>query len=150
MSASRYWEDAQTTDAAFAGGGWFRSRDLGHLDGDGFLYYVDRARDEIATADGVVYPHVIEEAALRVADVSGAGAVGLGEPPLQQVVVAVTAKRPVGHELLCARVADEVATALPGHARTRVVVVEELPTVLGGAKVQREVLRGRLETEMAV
>jgi acyl-coenzyme A synthetase/AMP-(fatty) acid ligase len=145
MSSSRYWDQPALTEAAFGPGGWFRSRDLGYLDDDGSLYYVDRARDEILTARGAVYPHAVEEAVLRHPAVAGVGAVGLGDPHEQEVVAAVTLKRPGGDRgALVSEIAAAAAVALPGGTPPRIVVVEELPTVLGGAKVQRDVLRGRL------
>ncbi len=39
-----YWNKPEATAAAFEGG-WFRSGDLARLDGDGFVYIVDRAKD---------------------------------------------------------------------------------------------------------
>src|SRR5271169_3845318 len=47
------------TASSFFPGGWFRPNDIGYLDAEGFLYYLDRAKDRIQTVSGIVYPHVV-------------------------------------------------------------------------------------------
>ena len=42
-----YWRDEDRTREAFHDDGWFRTGDVGHLDGDGFLYLTDRRKDMI-------------------------------------------------------------------------------------------------------
>ena len=147
ISQGRYWGEPQLTDRAISAAGWFRSGDLGVLDEDGFLIYVDRARDAISTAGGRVYPHDVEAAVLRHAAVANCGAVGLGEPGAQEVVAAVVLKPDAN--AVAQEIAALAAQSLAGQARPRVVIVAELPVVLGGAKVQRDVLRGRLTKQAA-
>jgi acyl-coenzyme A synthetase/AMP-(fatty) acid ligase len=142
MSRGRYWESPVLTEHAFHADGWFRSGDLGAVDKDGFLTYVDRNRDVIATDAGAVYPHEIEAAVLRHAAVANCGAVGLGEPGSQEVLAAVLLKQ--GATADVAAIAGAARHSLPAHARPRIVIVNDLPVVLGGAKVQRDLLRERL------
>lgn len=147
MSIGGYWGMPERTQEAFAyGGDWFRPEDVGYLDQDGFLYYVDRVKDRISTPEGVVYPHLVEAAVLRHDAVANCGVVGLGEAGAQEVVTAVLLKpgrapsADLEREIL--RSAEEGSK---GYERPkRVFFVEELPTVLGGAKVQRGALRERL------
>lgn len=142
MSAGSYWGMPDRTERAFLPGDWFRPDDVGYLDDEGFLYYVDRAADSIPTAAGTVYPHIVEAAVLRHPDVANCGVVG---PDGDRVVAAVVLKPGAGDTP--ALRADIAASAEPGlapHERPEIVVVEELPCVLGGAKVQRGVLRQRL------
>lgn len=145
MSNSTYWEMPERTEAAFLAGGWFRTEDIGYQDADGFLYYLDRAKDRIDTDEGVVYPHLVESVVLRHPAVANCGAVGLELDGTRAVVVAVELRPGVA---AAAELAEEIrAVAVNGLAKgrpARVVVVEALPTVLGGAKVQREVLRDQL------
>jgi acyl-CoA synthetase (AMP-forming)/AMP-acid ligase II len=56
-----YWRDAAATAAAFRDG-WFRTGDLGTLDGRGFLNLVDRAKDVIVTGGETVYSTEVEHA----------------------------------------------------------------------------------------
>ena len=139
MSLGGYWGLEEATAQAFFDGDWFRPRDVGYLDADGFLYYADRAGDEIETAEGVVYPHYVEAELLRHGSVANCGVVGVDG----DVVAAVLLKDPgeASEELVAA-----ILTTVGGDVRRpdRVVFVSELPTVLGGAKVQRAALREQL------
>jgi acyl-coenzyme A synthetase/AMP-(fatty) acid ligase len=145
MSLGEYWGLPERNEQSFFPGDWFRPYDVGYLDEDGFLYYSDRAGDRITTEHGTVYPHLVEEAILGHDAVVLCGVVGLGEPGSEEVVVGVQLKEgyPPSDQL-----AAEIllATArLPEHERpVRAVFVSELPTVLGGAKVQRQGLREQL------
>ena len=150
MSEGSYWGLERKTEEAFFPGGWFRPFDVGHLDEDGFLYYADRAADTIHTAAGVVYPHLVETAVLRHADVANCGVVGLGEPGSEEVVAAIVLKAGVERT---PRLQEEILAAarsgLEDHGRpSRIVVVDDLPTVLGGAKVQRAALKEQLTADL--
>lgn len=143
MSDSSYWDLPERTAAAFLPGGWFRPADVGYLDDDGFLYYVDRAVDTILTTDGAVYPHSVEAAVLRHHAVAQCGVVGLGN----QVIAAVSLKPGVvADPALRDAIATSAAPGLRPYEIPYIVIVDELPTVLGGAKVQRALLRNQLET----
>ncbi|MDQ3947419.1 MAG: acyl--CoA ligase [Actinomycetota bacterium] len=147
MSIGEYWGQPEKTAESFLPGDWFRPMDVGYLDEDGFLYYSDRAGDKITTEKGVVFPHLVEGAVLRHAAVANCGVVGLGEIAAQEVVCAVllkadrTASPELADEIL-AGTADLPATDRP----TRVIFVDHIPTVLGGAKVQRQALREQLSS----
>lgn len=146
MSIGEYWGMADKTAEAFFPGDWFRPFDVGFLDADGFLYYADRAGDRITTTAGVVYPHLVETAVMRNRAVANCGVVGLGEEGRQEIVAVVLPKggRDAGPELEAEILAD-AAEGVAEHERpTRVVFVDQLPTVLGGAKVQRAVLREQI------
>jgi acyl-CoA synthetase (AMP-forming)/AMP-acid ligase II len=139
MSIGGYWGLPDATEQAFFAGDWFRPRDIGYLDEDGFLYYADRAGDEIRTDDGVVYPHYVEAELLRHPAVANCGVVGV-----EELVVAVVQLKDPGEP--SAELEQAILAMCAGSVRTpdRVVFVSELPTVLGGAKVQRGQLREQL------
>jgi acyl-coenzyme A synthetase/AMP-(fatty) acid ligase len=147
MSTSQYWEDPERTRSSYLPSGWFRPFDIGYLDEDGFLYYLDRAKDRILTAQGVVYPHRVEAALLRHPAVAHCGVVGLGKSGAEEVVAGVLLKAgQVPSDELRREIERAAMPGLQEHERpARLTFVTELPTVLGGAKVQREVLRQRLE-----
>jgi acyl-coenzyme A synthetase/AMP-(fatty) acid ligase len=144
MSSGSYWNLPDKTEQAFFPGGWFRPNDIGYIDSDGFLFYLDRAKDRITTPDGVVYPHVVETAVLRHNDVANCGVIGIGENGRQAVIAAVLLKNGAARKPALASEIIAACKSLAVHAVPRdVIVVDDLPTVLGGAKVQREVLRQR-------
>lgn len=142
MSIGLYWGMPERTASVFLPGDWFRPADVGYLDESGFLYYVDRAADSIPTTSGTVYPHAVEAAVLKHPAVANCGVVGLGG---DRVVAAVVLKEGIADTPSLREEID--GTAAPGlspHERPEIVVLDELPCVLGGAKVQRAVLRERL------
>lgn len=146
MSTSQYWNLPERTAESFFPGGWFRPSDVGYIDDEGFLYYLDRAKDRIQTASGIVYPHVVESALLRHGTVAHCGVVGMGTIGAQDVVAAVLLKPDVSATPSIEREILETARSALAACEVpkRIVFVADLPTVLGGAKVQREVLQQRL------
>ena len=146
MSASSYWGQPERTNEAFFPEGWFRPSDIGYMDEEGFLYYLDRAKDRIRSAAGIVDPHIVESALLRHDAVANCGVVGFDKNGAQEVVAAVQLKSGVkaGPQLEQAILqlarGGLAAHEVPG----RLIFVQDLPTVLGGSKVQREVLQRSL------
>lgn len=150
MSIGSYWGLEERTRQAFFPGDWFRPGDIGYLDADGFLYYADRAVDRITTTAGTVYPHLVEAALLRHELVANCGVVGVGAEEGQVIVAAVVLKLGADPSEATRQDIATRAADLREHERpARIVFVEELPTVLGGAKVQRQALKGQLEAEPA-
>jgi len=146
MSSSTYWGLKEKTAEAFFPGDWFRPSDIGYIDDDGFLYYLDRAKDCITTAQGVVYPHVVETALLRHEAVANCGVVGLGNSSDQTVVAGVLLQGgKTGTPGLSETILASASETLPEQELpTKIVFLDELPTVLGGAKVKREELRDQI------
>jgi long-chain acyl-CoA synthetase len=78
-------------------GGWVATGDLGYLDGDGYLFVVDRKREMIICGGFNIYPAELEALILEhpgVAEVAVVGAPDerLGEIPVAYVVPAVGAR----------------------------------------------------------
>ena len=143
MSVGGYWGMPAATDAAFFGDDWFRPRDIGFLDEDGFLFYADRAGDEITTSTGTIYPHYVETAILAHPDVANCGVVGVHDEVVAAVLLRAGAEG-------SAEVERAILELVDGDGRpARCVFVDELPTVLGGAKVQRSALREQLTAQVA-
>ena len=56
-----YWGKPGANAECFEEGGWFRTGDIGHLDGDGFLFITDRKKELLKTSgDKLVAPQPIE------------------------------------------------------------------------------------------
>src|SRR5436190_6191451 len=76
-----YYKDPAATHEAFTEDGWFRTGDVGELDGDGFLKITDRKKDLIITAGGKnVSPQNLENALKASRFVSQALVVGDRRP----------------------------------------------------------------------
>ena len=60
-----YWEDPESTAAAFTPDGWYRTGDIGEVDASGSLRLVGRARSMFVMANGMnVHPEDVEAALL--------------------------------------------------------------------------------------
>jgi long-chain acyl-CoA synthetase len=83
-----YWEDPAATAAAFTDDGFYRSGDLGHLDGRGRLVLHGRKRDMIVLPNGFnVFPEDIENA-LRVAGIRDSVALETEPGRIEAIVLA--------------------------------------------------------------
>jgi long-chain acyl-CoA synthetase len=119
--------------------------DVGRLDGDGYLYIVDRIKDLIIRGGFNVYPRDVEDALLEHPDVALAGVVGVASESHGEEVVAFVSLRP-GARLEPERLVDWSRERIGGYKYPRHVhVVDELPLTAVG-KVDRKALRERLRT----
>ncbi len=73
-----YWRRPEETATVFVDGA-LRTGDIGYLDGDGYLFLVDRIKDLILCGGYNVYPRVIEEAAYRHPAIEEAIAIGIAD-----------------------------------------------------------------------
>ncbi len=115
-----YWQKPEATTAALDADGWYSSGDLGYLDGDGYLYLVDRSKDMIVSGGENVYCTEVEDAIYTHPGVLEATVFGIPDEQWGEAVHAVVVPRD-GAEL------DE--TTLIAHCRNRI----------GGYKVPKSV-----------
>ena len=74
-----YWRDPEQTAAAFEGD-WYKTGDLGYLDGEGFLNIQGRLKDMIVLPSGQnVFPEDIEAVLVKHPQVNDATVVGVGK-----------------------------------------------------------------------
>ncbi|HEX4109972.1 MAG TPA: class I adenylate-forming enzyme family protein [Solirubrobacteraceae bacterium] len=127
-------------EAAFDAEGWFRSGDLGVLDGQGYLRIVGRSKDMILRGGTNIFPAETEALLAEHPAVRAAAVVGVPDARLGELVCAVIAgeRDPPGLAALCAFLAER------GLARfkhpERLLVVAELPLNAGG-KLDRAAVR---------
>ena len=88
----RYWDDPETTAAAFVNG-WFHTGDLGRFDDDGYLTITGRLSDLINRGGEKVSPVEVERELVRHPDVLEACVFPLPHPTLGQEVVAALVPR---------------------------------------------------------
>lgn len=135
-TASRaYFGDEAATGEVFRDG-WVRMGDLGYLDGDGYLYLVDRESDVIKSGAHKVSTLHVEEAVYQHPDVVEAAAFGVTHPALGKAV-AIAVVGTVDHADLRAFLSGRLAPhELPHH----LVTLDSLPRNHGG-KVDKRALR---------
>jgi acyl-CoA synthetase (AMP-forming)/AMP-acid ligase II len=69
--------------------GWLKTGDIGYLDGDGFLYLADRAKDMIIRGGENIYPVEIENELLELDQVKEVAAIGMPNERLGEEVAVV-------------------------------------------------------------
>jgi fatty-acyl-CoA synthase len=92
VMAGYYKNPAATAEASAHG--WHHTGDIGYLDGDGFLFVVDRAKDMIITGGFNVYSAEVEQALMAHDAVRDCGVIGLPDDKWGERVVAVVQPRP--------------------------------------------------------
>ena len=76
--------------------GRLHTGDMGHLDGDGFLYVVERKKDLIIRGGFNIYPREVEEVLYAHPAVAEAAVVGRRDPLMGEEVLAFVALKPGG------------------------------------------------------
>ncbi|MCK9520286.1 MAG: o-succinylbenzoate--CoA ligase [Dehalococcoidia bacterium] len=138
---SGYWNRPDATASALHDG-WLHTGDIGRLDGDGFLYVLDRRDDLIVCGGENVYPAEVEAAIKSFAGVCDACVVGLPDERWGQVVAAAIVS--TEGSLDTAALETYLRTKLAGYKVPRTVrLVESLPVTASG-KVRRNVVRAEL------
>lgn len=138
-----YWQRPEETAHALLDGGWLRTGDIGYVDGEGYLFLVDRATDMIVSGGENVFPAEVERVLQRHEEVAEVAVVSAPSTRWGESPVAVVVREP-GSELteaaLIAWARDRLA-----HYKCPVSVrfVDALPRNPSG-KVLRRVLRAPL------
>lgn len=126
--------------------GFLMPRDLAFMDDDGFIYYVDRCTDTITIGERAVYPHVVEEQVLANTGIMQAGVVAANIGGKDCVVAGVTVSDKTDtSDAGLAQILETTNSKLAAHQQLeQIIVLDELPTVLSGAKVQRAALQEQI------
>lgn len=136
------------TAEALGTDGWLRTGDIGTLDADGYLTFVDRGKDMIKRAGENVSASEVEMVVGEFPGVAEVAVVGRTDPVRDEAVVAFVVPR-AGAELDLAALDTHCRAGL---ARFKVPeeyrVVEALPRTSIG-KVEKKTLRAQLEGEQA-
>ena len=140
---SCYWRDPEATAAAFTGDGYLRTGDIGYLDGDDYLFIVDRKKDIIIRGGENISCVEVEAAlygheAVAEASVFGVASERLGEEPV--AVIHLKEGQQVGaDELREAAAARLAAFKVPA----KIWISNEPLPKLGTGKIDKVGLRER-------
>jgi crotonobetaine/carnitine-CoA ligase len=133
----------EETEAAFDAD-WLRTGDLGRLDEEGYLYFVDRAKDVIKRAGENVSASEVERVLSEFPGLAEVAVVGRPDPVRDEAVVAFVVRSAGGPE---PDLAALDAHCRAGLARFKVPeeyrIVDALPKTSIG-KVEKKVLRADL------
>jgi long-chain acyl-CoA synthetase len=131
-----YLRNPEATREAFTDDGWFLTGDLGHMDGDGYLYVTGRRKELIIKGGENIAPREIDEALLLHAEVLEAAAFAVPSVDYGQTVeaaVRLTEGGSVGEAELLTLCRTQVGRF---KAPDRVHILDDLPKGPSG-KVQR-------------
>ncbi|WP_108672196.1 fatty acid--CoA ligase [Peribacillus acanthi] len=129
--------------------GWYHSGDIGYLDEDGFLFVKDRVDDMIISGGENVYPREVEDVLYEHPGVLDVAVIGQPDDRWGETVTAfVVAKDPSltseDLDLFCKN-SDKLAN----YKRPRKYIFSESMPRNASGKIQKFILRKRLEEELA-
>jgi malonyl-CoA/methylmalonyl-CoA synthetase len=137
-----YWRLPEKTAEEFTADGWFKTGDVGRIDGDGFVTIVGRSKDLVITGGYNVYPAEIEGIVNELPGVAESAVIGVPHPDFGEAVVAAVVPRPgatLDGAVLIGALKGRIANF---KVPKQVFVVNELPRNTMG-KVQKNLLRER-------
>ena len=109
--------------------GWLYTGDMGKVDSDGFIWFVDRRKDVIICGGENVYPVEVEEVLQSHPKIHDVGVIGLPDERLGEIVVAVIDLKPdvpksfeVENEIF--RFCEE---NLPKYKRPKHIIFDKVP-----------------------
>ncbi len=131
-----YWGRPVDTAQTMAGG-WLHTGDIGHLDGDGYLYIVDRKKDMIVTGGSNVYAREVEEVLAGLPGIKEAAVIGVPHRIWGEAVTAVLVSADGNRD--GDAVIAACRTKLAGYRVPKQVVwVEDLPRNAYGKVLKRQ------------
>lgn len=125
--------------------GFYSTRDLGALDGDGFLWYHGRLDDMFKVKGATVYPAEVETALRDIAGVRQAFVTNLPEPDGSQVVGAMVVA-PTNAEELAAQARSRISSFKVPSRWYVTPAADEVP-VLATGKVDQAALRQLVQSK---
>ncbi|CAA0081023.1 Long-chain-fatty-acid--CoA ligase [Halioglobus japonicus] len=127
--------------------GWFFSGDIAVQDKQGRITVLGRREDAIQRAGHFVQPLDIEDAAIGIAGVTEAGAVGVDREGTERaILLAVTTDSDISEAVIL----QQLQRILPAHAvPDRVVIAEELPHSNDNSGGKGKLLRKKISEQFA-
>ena len=120
--------------------GWLHTGDIGHLDENGYLVLVDRAKDMIIRGGENIYPREIEVVVHQLPQIAEAAVVGRPRPTYGEVPVLYVSTHP-GTTVTVETIRDHIAGA-PREIQTarHITILDDLPKNAVG-KIKKPDLR---------
>jgi malonyl-CoA/methylmalonyl-CoA synthetase len=135
-----YWRMPEKTKQEFRADGYFITGDLAHVDDDGYIHIVGRAKDLVISGGFNVYPKEVETELDAIEGVLESAVFGAPHADFGEAVTAAVVARPGA-----ALTESAILSALGGRlakfkAPKQIILVESLPRNVMG-KVQKTALR---------
>jgi acyl-CoA synthetase (AMP-forming)/AMP-acid ligase II len=128
--------------------GWLHTGDIGHLDEDGYLVLVDRAKDMIIRGGENIYPREIEVVVHQLPQIAEAAVVGRPDPTYGEVPVLYVSTHP-GTAITADTIRDHIAEHLAKFKRPAdITILDDLPRNPVG-KIDKPAFRRLLADSLA-
>jgi long-chain acyl-CoA synthetase len=137
-----YWRSPEASAEAL-GGGWLHTGDLGYVDGEGYLFIVDRKKDLIIRGGFNVYPRDVEDALLEHPAIEGVGVIGRPDEVSGEEVVAFVSLRP-GAEVTAEELVEWARARIGGYRYPREIHIVDAVPLTNVGKIDRKALRAQL------
>ena len=132
-----YWQRPDETAKVMTADGYFKTGDIGIMEGKGFFKIVDRKKDMVLVSGFNVYPNEVEEVVAGLAGVMECAVVGVADDKTGEAVKLVIVKK--DPNLTEAQVRDFCRANLTGYKQPKVVEFRtELPKTPVGKILRRE------------
>jgi acyl-CoA synthetase (AMP-forming)/AMP-acid ligase II len=136
-----YWNNTAATIEALRGG-YMHTQDLGYLDGDGFLYVVDRKKDMIISGGENIYSWEVEEALRHHPAVAEVAVIAVPDPEWGEAVKACVVKHD-GAATSADELIEYCRSRIASYKKPRSVdFVAALPRLFNG-KIDKKALRAQ-------
>jgi len=123
---SGYWNKPEETRDAFKDG-WFKTGDLGRVDGEGYYYLTDRLKNIIISGGENISPKEVEQVINQNSDIEESVVVGVKDHRWGEMVAAAVKARP-GSTITEGEIMDHCKTHLQRwKCPKKVIFVSELP-----------------------
>lgn len=134
-----YWNNAVATCDAMEDG-WLHTGDVGSLDGEGYLFILDRKKDMIVSGGENIYPREVEEALYTHDDVAAVAVIGVPDErwgeSVMAFVVAKEGANPSADELIAF-----CKTRIASYKKPKAIeFIDALPR-LANQKIDKKMLR---------
>ena len=142
-----YFRNPQATAETFVDG-WLRTGDIAYADEDGYLYFVDRAKDMIVSGGLNIYSKEVEIALLAHPAVEDVAVFGVPDEDFGEAVMACVQLRP-GRNASGDELVEHCRDRIAGYKKPKHIrFVDDLPRTASG-KVQKHELKRKFLPDAA-
>lgn len=132
-----YWQNEQGTKEAFLDEQWGTVGDMAYMDGDGYVYLVDRANDMIVSGGTNVYPIEVENVILQMEGIADVGVIGVPDEKWGEQVKAIVVLKP-GCEISEEEIINHCRQHLAGFKTPKTVdYIEMIPRNAAGKMLKK-------------
>jgi len=135
-----YLHEPEQTARVLTPDGWLRTGDIATVDGDGYLYLVDRAKDLVIVSGFNVFPAEVEEVLAEHPGVAEVGVIGVPHPHTGEAVKAFVVPAPgadLDEEQLIHWCLDHLARY---KCPTKIMFTDQLPRNVSGKLLRRSLV----------